>query len=67
MSFDGTSMIVWLADGKMKHRFFDDQAKWKAEVERIRELVPPHHMWLAAVDWNNETMHTFLGNESTVI
>ena len=64
---NGTAMIVWLADGKMKYKLFDDQDKWKAEVKRIRETTPPTNMYMAAIDWDLETIESFVGAETAQV
>lgn len=54
--FMGTGMLIWYADGKLKHHFINDQDQFTKELERIQKNVSPRSMLAAIINWEEQNI-----------
>lgn len=59
--FNGTGLVIWFSDGKMKYRLHSDQDQFTKEVERIRNNIPPRAIATFAIDWDSESLIALVG------
>lgn len=62
-TFEGSGMVVWHADGKMKYKMFSDETTMKSEIDRMREIHPMRNMLIMAIDWDNKRVLAFIGEK----
>jgi hypothetical protein len=55
----GTGILVWFADGRQKYMLFNEQATMMAQIERLKEKIPPDRIWCGIISWNDESLVTF--------
>jgi hypothetical protein len=65
--FSGTAILVWVADGKIKHRQCSDQATMRREHERLLKTVPARCVLLMAVNWTAQEIMTWVGENQEIL
>lgn len=60
-TFNGTGLVIWYSDGKLKYKCMSDQDMLKKEVERIRATVPDRAVAVLAVNWDADEILAFVG------
>lgn len=50
---NGNGLLVWYADGKLKHIFHSDQELFLKEKERLQKIVPPNCLIAMVINWDD--------------
>lgn len=63
----GSGIITWVADGKLKFRFFESQDAMVHEVARLALVIPRRLMFVGLINWDDETVDPFTSDEDVLV
>lgn len=63
-TFNGSGLIIWMADGKLKYRCISDQDEFAKELKRRRGLTPDRAIATFAINWDDQSVMSLVGEES---
>lgn len=60
-TFNGTCLIIWYRDGKLKYKIVGNEQSAEKEYQRIKDTVPMHSHAMFAVNWDEHEIMSFIG------
>lgn len=52
--FNGSGLLIWYADGKLKYRTHDSQEDMDNDYKRLLERIPERCVIMMAINWDEQ-------------